>query len=363
MLEVVDIHKRFAPGKPVLQGVSLALAREEIVCLLGPSGCGKSTLLRVVAGLETPDQGKVLLDGVDITNQPAHRRGIGLMFQDYALFPHLDVAANVAYGLRMQRMPATARRAHVDTMLALVNLQAYAQRTVDDLSGGEQQRVALARTLAPNPALLLLDEPVANLDRLLREELVQELRRILKTLHVTTIFVTHDQEEAFALADRIAVMREGRIEQVDAPPQLYRRPANTFVAGFLGFRNLLPFTLDPAGAQTVHTAAGVFALPVAPPTLLDTDARLLIPPDAAVLDAQSPGPTYVPFTGRVAATTFRGSVFQVEVTPLSSAVLASSASDCRLIFEFRNRGRDRLPQVGEQVALWLDTAQMLVVAA
>jgi ABC-type Fe3+/spermidine/putrescine transport system ATPase subunit len=354
MLEVVDIYKRFAPDKPVLCGVSLALAREEILCLLGPSGCGKSTLLRVIAGLETPDQGEVRLKGVAITRLPAHRRGIGLMFQDYALFPHLDVAGNVGYGLRMQGAPTTQRRARVDEMLALVNLQAYAQRAVDDLSGGEQQRVALARTLAPNPALLLLDEPVANLDRLLREELVQELRRILKTLHVTTIFVTHDQEEAFALADRIAVMRDGRIVQVDAPPQLYRRPVNSFVAEFLGFRNLLPLVGTPTGRQ-VCTAAGVFALPDLLPGPLDPAARLLIPPDAAVLDAQSPGPTYVAFSGRVAATTFRGSVFQLWVAP------ATDESSCRLSFEFRNRGRDRLPQVGESVSLWLDTAQMIVV--
>jgi ABC-type Fe3+/spermidine/putrescine transport system ATPase subunit len=355
MLEVVDIHKRFTPDKAVLQGVSLALAREEIVCLLGPSGCGKSTLLRIIAGLERADHGQVRLEGVEIGNLPAHRRGIGLMFQDYALFPHLDVAANVEYGLRMQGMPPAQRRARVAEMLALVNLTEYAARAVDDLSGGEQQRVALARTLAPNPLLLLLDEPVANLDRLLREELVSELRRILKALHVTTLFVTHDQEEAFALADRIAVMRAGRIEQVDAPPQLYRRPVNTFVAAFLGFRNLLPITVDAHAGHTVRTAAGVFTLPDARPAQLDPTARLLIPPDAAVLDVQSPGPTYTLLTGCVVGATFRGSVFQLEVEPVESEATS------RLRFEFRNRGRVRLPQIGERIALWLDSAQMSVV--
>lgn len=354
MLEVLDIHKWFAPDKPVLQGVSLSLAREEILCLLGPSGCGKSTLLRVIAGLESPDRGEVRLRGVVITRLPPHRRGIGLMFQDYALFPHLDVAGNIGYGLRMQGVPATERRARVDALLALVNLQGYARRTVDELSGGEQQRVALARTLAPNPALLLLDEPVANLDRFLRAELVQELRRILKTLHVTTIFVTHDQEEAFALADRVAVMRAGRIVQVDAPPQLYRRPANTFVAEFLGFRNLLPLLGAPTERQ-VSTAAGAFVLPEAAPKSLAPSARLLIPPDAAMLDAAAPGATYVPFRGRVTATIFRGSLFQIEVTP------TTTAAACQLSFEFRNRGRQRLPQVGEDILLWLDTSQMLVV--
>ena len=199
----------------------------------------------------------MLLGGVDVSNQPAYTRGVGLMFQDYALFPHLSVAENVAYGLRMRNLPAAQRRDRVDEMLALVNLQGYASRGVDDLSGGEQQRVALARTLAPNPSLLLLDEPVANLDRLLREELVGELRRILKQLHLTTIFVTHDQEEAFALADRVAVMRAGRIEQVAAPAQLYRQPANTFVASFLGFDNLLPvvlFRCQPAQINPPLTA-------------------------------------------------------------------------------------------------------------
>ena len=355
MLEVRDIHKRFAPDKEVLSKVSLAVAAREIVCLLGPSGCGKSTLLRIIAGLEHADHGQVLLGGVDVSNQPAYTRGVGLMFQDYALFPHLSVAENVAYGLRMRNLPAAQRRDRVDEMLALVNLQGYASRGVDDLSGGEQQRVALARTLAPNPSLLLLDEPVANLDRLLREELVGELRRILKQLHLTTIFVTHDQEEAFALADRVAVMRAGRIEQVAAPAQLYRQPANTFVASFLGFDNLLPVVHGSLREGVVRTPAGDFPLPARTdqPT---ADCRLLIPPDAAVLDTDPPGPTYVPFAARVLATTFRGSFFRLEVTPLHGDGAP------RLRFEFRTRGRDHLFDPGAVIDLWLDSAQMALVA-
>ncbi len=353
MLEVRDIDKRFAPDKQVLRGVSLTAAAQEIVCLLGPSGCGKSTLLRIIAGLERADCGQVLLGGVDVSAQPAYTRGVGLMFQDYALFPHLSVAENVAYGLRMKKLPAAQRRARVDE--TLVNLQGYARRSVDDLSGGEQQRVALARTLAPNPSLLLLDEPVANLDRLLREELVGELRRILKQLHLTTIFVTHDQEEAFALADRVAVMRGGRIEQVAAPAQLYRQPANTFVASFLGFDNLLPVERDALHDGVARTSAGDFALPA------HTDqpaagCRLLIPPDAAVLEPASPGPTYVSLSVRVLATTFRGSFFRLEVTPLHSNAAQ------RLRFEFRTRGRDHLLEPGAVIDLWLDSAQMVLVA-
>jgi ABC-type Fe3+/spermidine/putrescine transport system ATPase subunit len=355
MLDLRAIHKRFPPGKEVLRGVSLSAAAQEIVCLLGPSGCGKSTLLRIIAGLERADQGQVLLNGVDVSGQPAHRRGVGLMFQDYALFPHLSVAENVAYGLRMQKVPAAQRYARVEEMLALVDLQDYAGRAVDDLSGGEQQRVALARTLAPNPSLLLLDEPVANLDRLLREELVEELRSILKQLHVTTVFVTHDQEEAFALADRIAVMRDGRIEQVDAPALLYRRPANTFVAGFLGFHNLLPVAHDWRQAGIVRTLVGDFPIPALQASLTAGGVRLLIPPDAAVLAAGQPAPTYIPFSARIVATTFRGSFFRLELTPAAHDV------DCLLRFEFRNRGRDQLLQVGEVVHLWLDTAQMTLV--
>lgn len=355
MLEVRAIHKRFTPDKEVLQGISLRVEPQEILCLLGPSGCGKSTLLRIIAGLERAEQGRVLLNGNDVTEMPAHRRSVGLMFQDYALFPHLNVAENIAYGLRMHGAPASERRRRVEEMLNLVNLKGYAGRRVDELSGGEQQRVALARTLAPNPSLLLLDEPVANLDRLLREELLEALRRILKRLKVTTIFVTHDQEEAFALADRIAVMRAGRLEQVDAPATLYRRPVNTFVAAFLGFRNLLPI-LAWQGPDTVCTPAGDFDLPPgSTPERSAVGCRLLIPPDAAVLDSAQPGTRYAPFMGRVVAVTFRGSVFRLQVAS------EETGEEPVLHFEFRTRGRERLPAQGELVQLWLDTAQMRLV--
>lgn len=354
MLELRSICKRFTPDQQeVLRNLSLVAAEQEIVCLLGPSGCGKSTLLRIIAGLERADRGQVWLGGVDISQMPAHRRGVGLMFQDYALFPHLSVAENVAYGLRMQRLPTSQRNQRVAEMLALVDLQDYANRRVDDLSGGEQQRVALARTLAPNPALLLLDEPVANLDRLLREELVGELHRILKDLHLTTIFVTHDQEEAFALADRVAVMRAGQIEQVASPVMLYRQPANTFIASFLGFRNLLPVQ-EPLTATTVRTPVGDFPLPAALPRPTGS-CRLLIPPDAAVLDTEPPDATYVPFRARVVTKTFRGAFFWLEVAPLHGD------PTCRLRFEFRTRGRDHLFEVDAVVHLWIDTAQMVLV--
>ena len=249
LLEISHVSKSY-PGLPVLHDLSLTADEGEIVCLLGPSGCGKSTLLRIVAGLETPDAGQVAFDGQDLAGVPPHRRHFGLMFQDYALFPHKDVAGNVAFGLRMARLPASEISARVAEMLALVGLSGYEQRRVTELSGGEQQRVALARSLAPGPRLLMFDEPLGALDRALREQLMNDLRAILKQVCVTALYVTHDQEEAFAIGDRVAIMRArpdlgegGRIEQIGTPQEVYRQPANAYVARFLGFLNLIDGTV------------------------------------------------------------------------------------------------------------------------
>jgi thiamine transport system ATP-binding protein len=240
--------------------VDIEVRPGELLALLGPSGCGKTTTLRTVGGFITPDRGEILMDGRRIDGLPPHRRGIGIVFQDYALFPHLSVADNVAFGPRMQGWDAgrTARR--VEELLALVSLAGYARRKVIRLSGGEQQRVALARALAPNPRLLLLDEPLSALDAKLRQGLRGEIRRVQRELGVTTVYVTHDQEEALALGDRIAVMRGGRIEQVDTPRVLYRRPANLFVASFLGRANLVPAQIvgRDKGRLLVDTPLGRF---------------------------------------------------------------------------------------------------------
>ncbi|RME60413.1 MAG: ABC transporter ATP-binding protein, partial [Caldilineae bacterium] len=260
LLQVVDLHKRF-DAQPVLRGVNLAVQAGEIVCLLGPSGCGKTTLLRIVAGLETPDQGAVYFEGQDLARAPVHKRGFGLMFQEFALFPHRNVFENVAFGLRMARWPAKDIQERVAAMLELVNLTGYETRSVFELSGGERQRVALARSLAPHPRLLMLDEPLGSLDRALREELMIELRRILKTVGVTGLYVTHDQQEAFAIADRVVVMHAGRFEQIGAPEEVYARPASQFVARFLGLKNLLPATVIAAAPERVETPLGSFHLP------------------------------------------------------------------------------------------------------
>jgi len=281
-LQLTDIHKTY-DNAPLLYGVTFTVERGEIACLLGPSGSGKTTLLRIIAGLEGTKSGRVVLDGQDLTHVPTHRRGVVLMFQDYALFPHKTVAENVAFGLRMQ---ATSRKQQVtsnkqqaaeqsgyavrstqyalnmeqrvETMLSLVGLSGFGERDVNSLSGGERQRVALARSLAPNPRLLLLDEPLGALDRNLRERLLEELPAILRQVGVTAITVTHDQEEAFALADRVILLHEGRVVQQGAPAEVYDAPANTWVARFLGLRNLLPATVS--GPHEVHTACGPLQL-------------------------------------------------------------------------------------------------------
>ncbi|MEU9924117.1 ABC transporter ATP-binding protein [Streptomyces griseoluteus] len=237
-------------GRPVLDTVDLGVAEHEVVCVLGPSGSGKSTLLRSVAGLQPLSSGRVLLDGRDQAGVPAHRRGVGLMFQDHQLFPQRDVGGNVSFGLRMHGMPKAQRQVQVGELLELVGLPGAARRAVAGLSGGEQQRVALARALAPRPRLLMLDEPLGQLDRSLRERLVVELRELFSRLGTTVLAVTHDQGEAFALADRVVVMRDGRIAQSGTPLEVWRRPADAFVARFLGFENVVPASVTGAAADT-----------------------------------------------------------------------------------------------------------------
>ncbi len=256
LLEVRDVAKSFVPGTNAVDGVSFDLAAGDILCLLGPSGCGKTTLLRLIAGLETPDRGTVRFDGRDLAGVPPHARDFGMMFQDFALFPHRNVFDNVAFGLRMHRRPAAEIATRVEAMLATVDLAGFDRREIGQLSGGEQQRVALARALAPGPRLLMLDEPMGALDRALRERLMLDVRAILKRVGMTAIYVTHDQTEAFAVADQLAVMNAGHIEQLGWPPAVYERPATPFVARFLGFENLLPGRVDASGL--IITAVGRF---------------------------------------------------------------------------------------------------------
>lgn len=248
MLRVADLTVSY-DGTVAVTGVDLEIADGEIVCILGPSGSGKSSLLRAVAGLEPEVRGRISWDGEDLARVPAHRRGFGLMFQDHALFPHRDVQGNVAFGLRMQRLPRNEIEAKTRDALGLVGLSGFERRRVRELSGGEQQRVALARALAAAPRLLMLDEPLGALDRALRERLVAELRALFVRMGMTTLFVTHDHDEAFALADRLVVMHAGRIEQVGRPVDVWERPANAFVARFLGWNVTSTFSGGPAAVR------------------------------------------------------------------------------------------------------------------
>jgi thiamine transport system ATP-binding protein len=253
MLLVENVSVSFE-NKAALDRVTLEVAEGEIVAVLGPSGSGKSTLLRVVAGLQRPDSGRVVLDEVDLSSVPAHRRGIGLVFQDHALFHHRDVWGNVAFGLRMRGDPRPDVERRVRGCLELVGLDGYERRSVVTLSGGEQQRVALARALAPEPRVILLDEPLGSLDRRLRDRLLEDLAAIFDRLHVTALHVTHDRAEAFALGDRVAVMRAGRIVQVGTPDQVWAGPADEDIARFLGLNVLDGKAIRPE-AVTVRRAA------------------------------------------------------------------------------------------------------------
>jgi thiamine transport system ATP-binding protein len=255
MLRVDDVSVSF-DGKAALDRVSLEVAEGEVVTVLGPSGSGKSTLLRVIAGLQRPDSGRVLLDGADLASAPPYRRGIGLVFQDHALFHHRNVFGNVAFGLRMRGDAPALVEERVRELLDLVGLAGFEQRSVATLSGGEQQRVALARALARAPRVLLLDEPLGSLDRRLRDRLLDDLESMFGTLDVTALYVTHDQAEAFALGERVAVMRAGRVVQVGTPDELWARPADEDTARFLGLANVSDGTVIRPEAVTVSPVTG-----------------------------------------------------------------------------------------------------------
>ena len=297
-LHIDNVTKRFGETE-VIRGVSLTVEPGEIIALLGPSGCGKTTLLRMIAGLETIDGGEVRLAGQDLATVAVHERRFGMVFQDYALFPHKDVHDNVAFGLKMSGWSAVDSQRRVNEMLTLVGLSGKGDRPVHALSGGEQQRVALARSLAPKPVLMLLDEPLGALDRALREYLMLELRDILKrsSRDQISIYVTHDQTEAYAIADRVVVMNSGRIEQVSTPRDLYLWPRTNFVARFLGMDNIVAID-EAAAGNVVQTRLGSLTLAVP----VGDRRSLLLRPDGASLS--SVGDNVL--SGRILKRSFRG---------------------------------------------------------
>lgn len=300
-VELHSVVKEYA-GSRALDGLTLTLAPGEFVALLGPSGCGKTTALRSLAGLETIDQGSIRIDGVDVARTPVNKRDIGMVFQQYSLFPHLTVLQNVEFGLQMRRVSADERRVRAEEALDMVGLASLGGRYAHQMSGGQQQRVALARALVTRPRVLLLDEPLSALDAKVRVSLREEIRRIQTELGITTLFVTHDQEEALAVADRVAVMRAGGIEQIGTPEELYLTPAGAFVADFVGVSNRMRGELR-AGTVTLRGAA----VPAIDPTVSDGPVLAYVrPEDIVFVPVPEASPTDI--LGTVASTSFLGSL-------------------------------------------------------
>ena len=336
-LALERLSKQFG-AQTAVDAVSLDVRPGELIVLLGPSGCGKTTTLRMIAGFVPPSAGDIRLDGASITALPPHRREMGIVFQSYALFPHLSVARNVAFGLEMRRMSAPAIQARVAEMLRLVKLEAFADRLPRQLSGGQQQRVALARALAIHPRLLLLDEPLSNLDAALRQEMAREIRILQQHGGITTIMVTHDQTEALAMADRLVVMHEGRVQQIGTPEEVHGQPANPFVARFIGGSNIVTGRLD-AGCRLVLPDGAQIAL--AGRYSANGDATLAVRPDSLRLaHAGSAGCT----EGEVELCTWLGAVVEhaVRITP-----------DITLLARGPGLGQDATPRhsAGARVAL------------
>jgi putative spermidine/putrescine transport system ATP-binding protein len=302
-LQVAGLSKAFQ-GNVVPDAFSLSMAKGEFITLLGPSGCGKTTLLRLMAGLLQPDAGTVRVDGRDLTRLPAHKRNVGIVFQSYALFPHLNVKENIAFGLKAKGVPGAQVERDVAEALRLVRLEDYGERSVKQLSGGQQQRVSLARAMVTRPAVMLLDEPFSALDRKLRETMQIETRQILRRIGATAIFVTHDQEEALVLSDRVVVMNQGRVEQIGEPLAVYARPATAFVLGFVGQALRLHGTVEGAA---VRTSVGLVRTAEA----LDGRKRLMLAvrPEAVELGAPREGDNGA--TLKVRELVFLGSKTQV----------------------------------------------------
>jgi len=308
MLEVKNITKTYE-NQPLLEGVSFKVDSGETVCLLGASGSGKSTLLRIIAGLEKPESGTVLWDGQDQATIPPYQRHFGLMFQDYALFPHRTVAQNVAFGLRMIKLPSEEILTRTKQALEMISMVSFADRKVTELSGGEQQRVALARALAPNPLLLMLDEPLGALDHALREQLSVELRHILHKTNIPAIYVTHDQNEAFAIADRLLVLHNGRILQSGTPEELYTNPRTAWIARFFGLGTLLP--VSNLEGNMCQTPIGQFKVALGSEAFKPSEqVSLLLRPSAAEIVEKDQEDTNI-VKGEVQACVFQGQYYNL----------------------------------------------------
>ena len=325
-LSLDDLSKQYGDGPPAVAGINLAARRGEFLTLLGPSGCGKTTALRMIAGLVTPSGGRILVDGKDITHTSTHQRNMGMVFQNYALFPHLTIAGNVAFGLEMRGIGKSVIGRRVAESLALVRLGGLERRMSRQLSGGQQQRVALARALVIEPSVLLLDEPLSNLDAKLREELRDEIREIQRRLGITAVFVTHDQTEALTMSDRIAVMNAGRIEQTGTPTEIYERPATVFVATFIGRTNRVAATVVASGAEGSMLDVGGRSIMAPSPMAVGRKVTAMIRPHRMRLTTGSHAPRkgVNALDARIQKTVFAGEIIQYSVEAAGSSLVVDS---------------------------------------
>ncbi len=351
-LEITNLRKEFAQFIAVDE-FNLQAEKGEFVSFLGPSGCGKTTTLRMVAGFETPTSGQIVINGTDMTRLPANKRQIGMVFQSYALFPNMNVLDNIRFGLKIARQPAEVIKQRVDEMLTLIHLEEFAQRFPYQLSGGQQQRVALARALAIQPQVLLLDEPLSALDAKIRLSLRQEIRVIQRTLGITTIYVTHDQEEALSISDRIVVMSKGHIEQIGTPLEIYNHPKTAFVASFVGTLNWLNVTIEDQTAGRVAVEGQSFNL--AQPITAEANGKsavVAIRPEALSLVNGSADPSANHLNGTVEDLYFLGSVLRLRVRVGNQRVNADVFNNQHL----------EIPMRGQELTLKFQPEACMVVA-
>jgi putative spermidine/putrescine transport system ATP-binding protein len=347
-LELKGVGRSFG-GVDALADLNLAVRAGEFIALLGPSGCGKSTALNCIAGLLPLTHGQILIDGKRVDTVAAENRGFGMVFQNYALFPHLTVEKNIAFGLQMRKVPKPELRRRVAEAIALVQLEEHAKKLPGQLSGGQQQRVAIARAVAFEPRLVLMDEPLSNLDAKLRLEMRMEIRRLHLSLGLTTIYVTHDQEEALSMADRLVVLREGRVQQIGTPQDLHDHPANWHVADFMGYRNLVDLEVTAVAGNVVTVENAGLALrgtPVQKATVGDKVRAAIRPEDLVVVSPDDPASSDRRTTATVSVVEYHGREFAVGVT---------TADDCTLHVR-----SDYAPSVGAVVGLTADPARVLV---
>ncbi len=355
VVEVRGLAKAFGPVV-ALDGIDLAVAEGEFLSLLGPSGCGKTTTLNLIAGFLGPTRGQVLIDGVDVTGTPPHRRDLGVVFQHYALFPHMTVFENVAFGLRMRGAGRQEVAARVREALAMVRLEGYERAWPQQLSGGMQQRVALARAIVVRPRVLLLDEPLAALDKKLREQMRMELREIQRAVGIATVFVTHDQQEALGLSDRIAVMGRGRIEQIGTPREIYERPTARFVAEFVGASNVFPAEVRSARAREAEVECEglghvrVSGLHGAPALVPGRRVELLIRPERVEVNAAGPE----------APNTFRARVLRATYLGSQTEAWVEAGTGRRILVTLDERRSPVALTEGTEVWVWLPPDAFLV---